>query len=103
MQDEEIKHFLTQNFGLTEFQGLPDAESEYLKHIQLLLSKKIEFMINTDIEKLLQILYRIDVPQGESDAAFDLGEIKKISFKLAERIIARQLQKIDYARKFYNK
>ena len=101
--NEDLKHFLSQNFGLVQESSLPDSESEYLKRVQSILAERIEFLINTDIEKLLQILYRIDVPQNESDLAFDLGEIKKISAKLAERIIARQLQKIDYSKKFYGK
>jgi hypothetical protein len=65
------------------------------------LAAKIERLIQTDVERLLQILYQVDIDQAQTDQAFDLGEVKKISMDLAEKIIRRQLQKIDYARKFY--
>ncbi len=103
MKEDELAKFLNNNFGVTNQSSEIDSQSEYLKRIQEVLAERIEFLISTDLDKLLQILYKIDVPQNESDQAFELGEIKKISYKLAERIIARQLLKIDYARKFYNK
>lgn len=100
---KELEQILQNNFQLSTSESLPDSESEYLKRLQKLLAVRIEHFINTDLEKLLQILYRIDVAQSESDAAFELGEIKKISMDLAEKIIRRQLRKIDYAREFYGK
>ena len=58
-------------------------------------------MINVDMDKLLQALYRIDVNDRETDRAFALGEINEVSLKLADLIIRRQLQKLDYSREFY--
>lgn len=98
--NKDLEIFLGQHFSLDKFGNSPDVESEYLKHIQKLLSYRIKFMIESDMDKLLQILYRIDVGQHETDKAFELGEIHKVSMKLAEEIIKRQLKKIEYARKF---
>ena len=98
--NKDLELFLGQHFSLSQFGNLPDAESEYLKHVQRLLSHRIKIMIESDMDKLLQILYRIDVGQNETDKAFELGEIHKVSMKLAEEIIKRQLKKIEYARKF---
>lgn len=53
------------------------------------------------MDKLLQALYRIDVNDRETDRAFALGEIKAISAKIAELVIRRQLQKLDYSREFH--
>ncbi|MFT6630108.1 MAG: hypothetical protein ACJAS4_000042 [Bacteriovoracaceae bacterium] len=103
MDKKEITDILINNFGLTIKESELDSESQYLKRLQLILSERLEFLIRTDLDRLLQILYRIDVPQKDSDDAFDLGEVKKISFQLAEKIINRQLQKIDYAKKFYKR
>ena len=99
----ELQDIIANNFGLTQVNTELDTESAYLKELQKKLSERIEYFIKTDLDKLLQILYRIDVDQRVTDEAFNLGEVKKISFVLAEKIIVRQLQKIDYARKFYKK
>ena len=100
---KELEQILLNNFGITLNGNQLDTESEYFKQLQRALAQRIEFLINSNVEKLFQILYKIDVPQKFTDDAFELGEIKKISLKIAEHVIARQLQKIDYARKFYNK
>lgn len=100
---DRLAQILSTNFGLIQSQSMPDSESEYFKRLQELLSERIAFLINTDMEKLLHLLYKIDVDQRQTDQAFDLGEVKKISMKLSELIINRQLRKIDYAREFYNK
>ena len=100
MSHQELSTILTNHFSLDLRDSEIDSESAYLKFLQTKLAVKIEQLINNDLEKLLQILYRIDVPQKYSDEAFELGEIKKVSMKLAELIIKRQLKKINYARKF---
>ena len=102
-RQSELQDIIVNNFGLTHFSADLDTESDYLKELQVRLSERIEFLIKTDLDRLLQILYRIDIDQALTDEAFNLGEVKKISFVLAEKIIIRQLQKIDYARKFYKK
>lgn len=100
MSLKELTEILTEQFALTSKNDEIDSESAYLKYLQAKLAAKIEFLINSNLEKLFQILYLIDVPQKYSDEAFELGEVKKISMKLSELIIQRQLDKINYARKF---
>lgn len=80
--------------------GQLDTESAFLNHLQLKLSERIKFFIRTDIDKLMQVLYRIDVDDAMSSKAFDLGEIGRVSDELARLIISRQLQKLEYSRKF---
>ncbi len=103
MSKKELETILNSHFNLSVENNELDTESEYFKRLQALLAQRVEILIRTDIDKLLQILYRIDVHQKDSDQAFDLGEVKKISLKLAEKIINRQLQKVDYAKKFYKR
>lgn len=91
------------NFDIKLAENELDTESSFLNHLKLKLAERIKFFIRTDIDKLMQALYRIDVDDKLSDQAFNLGEINQISDKLAELIIVRQLQKIDYARKFNKK
>ena len=103
MVDQGLISILENNFQLSELNSQLDTESEYFKYLQMKLAEKIKFFIRTDLDKLLQILYRIDLPQSDTDNAFDLGEIGAVSSDLAEKIIHRQLKKIQYAKEFYNK
>ncbi len=91
------------NFDLLLKEGELDNDSEFFKLLQMKLAERIKYFIRTDIDKLFQVFYRIDLHEAESDAAFDLGEINKISSRLAELIIIRQLEKVNYARDFYKK
>lgn len=101
--NNDVFEILAKNFDLKEFNHELDNESEYLKQLQIMLSQKIIHLIRVDLDRLLQILYRIDIPQSDTDAAFSLGEVNQVSMALAESIIRRQLQKIQYSKKFYNK
>lgn len=103
MKDNEIIDLLSRNFNLSLPKDELISESEIFERIKSLLSEKIKFLIRTDLDKLLQILYRIDLDQMESDQAFELGEINAVSNRLAERIIYRQLKKREYSKKFYQK
>ena|SRR3982750_1663123 len=71
------------------------------------LSPLINDLINNDFEKLVQILYRLDIdekklrnilaanlPAGRQDTGLDAGEI------IAGLVIERQLQKIRSRREF---
>lgn len=99
----ELKQHLENNFNfdLSEYAQYLDTESEFFKFLQQKLAERIKFFIRTDLDKLLQALYRIDVSDSLSDQAFDLGEINQVSMKLAELIIIRQLQKLEYSQNFY--
>lgn len=97
--NKDIENFCINQFGLVPRNELASNDSglEYLKDE---LAKRITFLINQDIDKLLQILYRIDVSQSDTDKAFNLGEVSKISSKLADHIIRRQIKKYEYSSKF---
>jgi hypothetical protein len=71
-------------------------EETYLDRLTQNLALKIESLLRNDMEKLLWILYRIDVKDNLVDEAMSLGEVKKIAGKLAHLVIERQLKKINY-------
>lgn len=89
------------NFDLKEAEKALDSNSAFFDYLKSQLALRIKFLINTDMDKLLQALYRIDVNDRETDRAFSLGEVQAVSEKLAELVIRRQLQKLDYSRHFY--
>lgn len=99
---KELANFLQTNFNfdLVADTSELDTNSAYYSYLKQALAQRIKLMINTDMDKLLQALYRIDVNDRETDRAFSLGEIGLVSDKLAELIIRRQLQKMEYSREF---
>jgi hypothetical protein len=74
------------------------SEDSILDLLDKRLRERLEVMINCNMERLLQALYRIDVDQSMVDEAFSLGEIKKVCEKLSWLIINRQLKKLEYAK-----
>lgn len=70
--------------------------------LRKLLSEKIVYLMLHDMEKLLAILYRIDVNEKKVKEAFAYNEAQKIAPRLAELIIERELQKA-HSREEYRK
>ena len=73
---------MARNFGLTHVND--KSIEDPLTKLKALLSDRIKYFIRHDLDKLMQALYRIDVKDSDSDKAFDLGEIDKISQALSE-------------------
>lgn len=92
--NKELSVFLQSNFGIVH-SSLEYTKEDYVK----LLSDRIKFFIRTDMDKLMQALYKIDVSDKVTNESFDLGDIDKISQSLGEAIIERQLKKIVYRKK----
>ncbi|MBS1622361.1 MAG: hypothetical protein JST10_04185 [Bacteroidetes bacterium] len=80
-------------------------EKEILVQPSLLneLSSYINELILTDFSKLVQILYRLDIPENKlkqllaDNAGKDAGKI------IAEMIIERQIQKINSRQQFHQR
>jgi len=70
-----------------------DSDDEALKKIRGLLIDKLNFLIDHDFEKLLSILYRIDVSEEKARRVLAIQSEKKPSEILADLIIERQIEK----------
>lgn len=57
------------------------------------LTERLVFMLHYEMEKLMGILYRIDVREKDVKAAFDQNNPKLIAPLLAIAIIERELEK----------
>ena len=92
-QQEEIKSFLTKELGLE----IPGNDFE---QIQRLLSETVNQLILTDLQRLINLLYRIDISEVrlrqlmKENTDQDAGKI------IADLIIERQLEKIKMREKF---
>jgi hypothetical protein len=87
---------IIRNFDLEE---IPSDEN-LLEKIRALLIDKIDFLLNHDFEKLLWILYRIDVSEEKAKQALALQSEKKSSELLADLIIERQMEKAKTRMKY---
>lgn len=92
-----IVSFLDRNFNtdLTTASEI-GSESAFYREVIEKLAIRIRSYIERDVDKLFQVLYQIDVKDYLIDQAFNLGEVQKVSEKIAELILDREIQKLKY-------
>lgn len=102
MTSEELQKNISltvKNFNIPEFS---DALSHY-EDLHKVLSLHIRELLDTGMERLMQILYRIDVSEEAVKRAFAEGQsINGIADRLARLCIERQLQKIRTREEYKN-
>ncbi|MES2778669.1 MAG: hypothetical protein V4651_02115 [Bacteroidota bacterium] len=90
---------------------LPDAIQSLQKYVEIesspsyealleALTSVITYLLLHDMEKLLNILYRIDVNEPKVKAAFAQNDPKLIAPTIARLILERELQKAESRRKY---
>lgn len=72
-------------------------ESTY-ENLKVQLTEKLVYMLHYEMEKLMGILYRIDVREKDVKAAFAQNNPKLIAPLLATAIIERELEKAQSRR-----
>ncbi len=73
-----------------------DKAQTSLEELKEALTKQLERYLQEDIEGLIQIAYRIDLPEAPFDWALSHGNAPAI----AELIITRELQKLAFRQKY---
>jgi hypothetical protein len=86
-RSSEVFDIVTRNF---EIEGNREADLEALK---FLLAGRIREMLERNVERLVSIMYRIDLNPKVVDGIFENASKDEIAVKLAEAVIARQMQK----------
>jgi hypothetical protein len=64
------------------------------------LTAEVVRLLLYDMERLLSILYRVDVRESKVKEAFVEGKPEQIAFRIAELMIERELQKVESRRKY---
>ena len=64
------------------------------------LEREIQILLNQDLQKLLHILYRIDISEESTNKVLSLTEPSQMAERLTELIIHRELQKIETRKKY---
>jgi hypothetical protein len=87
------------NLAINDQSSLTD-ESAYILQLKIRLEAAILYLLDHQIEKLFNILYRIDVSDKDTKAALELGLPQKIAQQLAQKIIDREIKKRESQRKY---
>ena len=85
-----LKNFLTDE---------PDSslQNQSFDELKIFLQNKISRLIETDVERLLQIMYRIDIDEEKFKRAFDSEYPAEA---IADLIIAREMKRQETLRNF---
>ena len=95
--NSQLEKYLQQNFDLPETGGDMDDEA-----MMISLSGKINDLIQTDFERLVNLLYRIDVDEQKLKELLIDNPNEDAGVIIARLIIERQLQKIKFKEAFRN-
>jgi len=77
--------------------SLPDSIS--MEELKQKLSLHINHLINHDFQKLVSLLYRVDVNEKKMRKLLDQKEGENASGLIADLIVERQLQKMESRKK----
>ncbi len=96
-----ITNFISNEFSISGFTSVISSENfDSLNQLKEYLTKKISELMDNNFDKLINMLYRIDVHEEKVQKAFIVKEKKNIPEIIAALIIERQLQKIELRKRF---
>lgn len=90
---------ISKDFGFEEGTVFDDDQYSFELLIEH-LTKKIQDFLNTDFNKLLNILYRIDFSETHVSELLDTEDPSKIAQEIAAAIVERQKQKVITRRQY---
>lgn len=86
-------NLVVQHFGLEEFDV--DLKNDIMSSFRLKLKKVIDYLLDKDFEKLIHILYRIDIEEEKVKYALSGVDDKTPSDLITEFVIERELAKAE--------
>lgn len=91
--NNEVKLCLVQDFNLVS----SDLETcMNISEIKEKLKDSINYLINRDLNKLLNIFYRIDLNENKVKTILTVAPPSEIASMLADLVIEREIQKASY-------
>ena len=93
-QSTAISHTIFDSFEIDEsYLPVASNEEERFKELRGILIRRIEELMARDLEKLMWILYRIDVSEKKVREALEIHSSMDYAQALADLIIERQVEK----------
>ncbi|MEO8232637.1 MAG: hypothetical protein ABI638_10155 [Ignavibacteriota bacterium] len=96
-----IQKFVSKDFVKTDSSSLiPSNDFERLEEFRKYLTEKMKDLLDKNYNLLINTLYRIDISENKLAALFSNKNKESIPEKLADLIIERQIQKIEFRRRY---
>jgi hypothetical protein len=96
-----IQKFVSRDFVKNDYSSLvPNNDYERLEEFRKYLTDKMKDMLDKNYNLLINTLYRIDISEKKLAELFSAKNKDSIPQKLADLIIERQIEKINYRRRY---
>lgn len=90
---------IRKDFGLEEDLDFKKGENES-DRLEDFLTKHVDYLLDHDFNRLLNILYRIDIPENQLKELLQESNQGEIARNMAIAIITRQKQKVITRQKY---
>ena len=96
-----IQKFVSKDFVKNDYSSLvPNNDYERLEEFRKYLTDKMKDMLDKNYNLLINTLYRIDISEKKLSELFSAKNKDSIPQKLANLIIERQIEKINYRKRY---
>lgn len=96
-----IQKFVSKDFIKNDYSSLvPNNDYERLEEFRKYLTDKMKDMLDKNYNLLINTLYRIDISEKKLAELFSAKNKDSIPQKLADLIIERQIEKINYRKRY---
>lgn len=96
-----IQKFVSKDFVKNDYSSLiPNNDFERLEEFRVYLTEKMKDLLDNNFNLLINTLYRIDISEKKLSGLFASKNKESIPERLAELIIERQIQKINFRKRY---
>ncbi len=96
-----IQKFVSKDFVKNDYSSLiPNNDFERLEEFRKYLTEKMRDMLDKNYNLLINTLYRIDISEKKLAGLFSSKNKESIPEKLADLIIERQIEKINFRKRY---
>ena len=100
----DLSIVVSKNFEVSESDSLiPTGDFKTMEEFKTYLTNRLAFLLDNKYDTLINILYRIDVPEEKLSKLFAEQNREYIPAALADLIIERSLQKVRFRQKYKNR
>ena len=104
MNVDEVQQQIFDSFDIDgQLMPVADTQDEKFKAFRNLLIRRIEELAERDMDKLMWLLYRVDVSERKLHEVLKKTAPEDFSGVITDLVIERQLEKIESRKKFGNK
>jgi len=92
----QATQLIRQAFDLSPTEWLPEGTEFAEEELLIKLEQLVSYLLDKDLEKLLQVLYRIDADERKVKLILANESPERLSRTMAELILERQKMKLKY-------